>query len=540
MTDLLINLKMAGDQVVIGGLRQVGAAAVNFLGQAAGVALDFAKDSFKGAIEAQAGMDKLSASITRMGDAAPVSMAGALGLADQFKNLVGGSDDVVLAMTDIGLKFDTIGKDTFPRFIESSADLAARLGIDAPRAAEILGKTLQDFSTDGAGALGRLKAAGVTLTDQQEEQIKKMIEAGDAAGAQKLLLDALAETTGGAAAAAAGTFAGQMAIFQETVADAGEGVALALLPALTALAADVLPQLTPIITEVAAAATTFITGQLIPAFLQAVEWIKANWPAIQATIAEVWAAAQPILQAAGDFITGTLIPMFQQMVDWVITNWPTIQATIAQVMTEIQTVITTITATVQAIWSEWGDEIVAVIDFFVSQYNIIFSAFKAAFEGDWRKFGEILRTAWDDAWKNIQAIAQAAMDWFTTQDWGAIGSDIVQGIADGITAGAQWIADAAAAAARAAVDAAKGFLGIHSPSRVFAGIGGNMMAGMAQGIDSAAYMPSQAAVSAAGAVVMNVGGISINGAGNPSATAAAVRTELDRMGRRTDTRLRTR
>lgn len=567
-TDLVINFKTAGDQVVIGALRSVGSAAVNFLGEAAGMALAFAKDSFAGAIDAQKGMDKLSASITRLGDNTPVTMDAALQLADQFKNLVGGSDDAVLAMTNVGLRFDKIGKDTFPTFIQSSADLAATLGIDGVRAAEILGKTLQDFSTDGAGALGRLKAAGVTLTDQQEEQIKKMIKAGDVAGAQKLLLDQLAATTGGAAAAAAGTFAGQMAIFQETVADAGEGIALALLPALTDLATKVLPLITPVITDVAnaigyfvgmlasgdiaaafdslgdsetfsaifkalgisiyevgpaveafaAQVREFITGVVVPAFQSAVAWVQANWPSIQAAIMDMWAQAQPVLAAVQAYIQTVLIPAFQAAVAWVIANWPLIQASIVAVMAEVQKAIDGAIKFIEGVWN----------------------VFQPAFEGNWYKFGENLRVAFDAAWEDIKALAGAAMDWFTQQDWGQIGTDILRGIADGISAATGFVIEAAQSAARAALEAAKGFLGIHSPSTVFAGLGENMMAGMAQGIDDAAMLPAQATAQAAYNSTVSVGAININGAGNPQAVAAAVRAEMDRMGRQTDVRLRTR
>src|SRR5690606_1344585 len=56
----------------------------------------------------------------------------------------------------------------------------------------------------------------------------------------------------------------------------------------------------------------------------------------------------------------------------------------------------------------------------------------------------------------------------------------------------QFIADAARSAAQAALDAAKGFLGIASPSKVFAGIGGDMMAGMAQGIRAGVDLPAMA------------------------------------------------
>lgn len=226
MADIDISLGILGDNIVIGAFRRIGEVAIDALGSAFSAVADFAVDSFKGAIEAQEGIDKLTGSIARLGDKSPIAIDGAMALADQFKNLVGGSDDVVLAMTNVGLRFDKIGADILPRFIEQSADLATTLKLEPTKAAELLGKVLQDLGTDGDASIGKLKAAGIQLTDEQEKQIQKLVELGDVTGAQTVLMDALASTTGGAAATASETLAGKWAIFQETIADAGEGVAL--------------------------------------------------------------------------------------------------------------------------------------------------------------------------------------------------------------------------------------------------------------------------------------------------------------------------
>jgi hypothetical protein len=543
MANVGINFVTSGEQVVIGALRKIGEIGIDALGAAAGALADFAKDSFAGAIEAQTGMDELAASILRVGDAAPITFDGALELAEQFKNLVGGSDDVVLAMTNVGLRFSKIGDDIFPRFIEQASDLATVLKLDPVKAAELLGKVLQDLGTDGVGSIGRLKAAGIQLTEAQEEQIKNLVELGDVTEAQTVLMDALAATTGGAAAAAAGTAAGQWAIFRETIADAGEGVALQLMPALTALMSQVLPALIPIITQVADAASAWIVGTFIPAFMQAVEWIQTNWPTIQTAIIDMWIQAQPALQAISDFVVTVMIPALQTAVAWVQTNWPTIRAVIQTVMVTVQTVIQTVLSAIQAFWTQWGDEIIGVLNFFVTQYATIFSAFSAAFAGDWRKFGEILRVAWSNAVDAIIKLGERMGAWFVSQDWGAIGRNIVAGIGAGISAAARGLADAAIAAARAALDAVKGFLGIQSPSAAFAEIGANMMAGMARGISGNAGVPAYAGVQAASGVMRAtyLGGVTVNvnGAGNPAAVAVAVRAELDRIGSTADSRSRT-
>lgn len=62
-----------------------------------------------------------------------------------------------------------------------------------------------------------------------------------------------------------------------------------------------------------------------------------------------------------------------------------------------------------------------------------------------------------------------------------IGKNIVRGLWEGIKAMASWIGEKVSGFVGGLVDGVKGVLGIHSPSRVFAGIGQNMALGLGQG-----------------------------------------------------------
>ena len=64
-----------------------------------------------------------------------------------------------------------------------------------------------------------------------------------------------------------------------------------------------------------------------------------------------------------------------------------------------------------------------------------------------------------------------------------IGKDIVNGIWEGIKSMASWINNKVSDFVGGIVDGVKGVLGIHSPSRVFAGIGENMALGLGEGWD---------------------------------------------------------
>lgn len=173
--------------------------------------------------------------------------------------------------------------------------------------------------------------------------------------------------------------------------------------------------------------------------------------------------------------------------------WNTILSVISTVITTISTVVTSVVGALQEFWAAHGETIKSVaqtawdtiqtfIQTAITVISEVIQAFISAIKGDWTAFGEHLRTAVDAVWENIKNIFRNAATnirtvvsnlitsikrFFTETDWGAVGKSVIQGIADGISRGVSIIADAASNAAKAALDAAKGFLGIESPSKAF-------------------------------------------------------------------------
>ncbi|MDB5270885.1 MAG: hypothetical protein JWP58_3925 [Hymenobacter sp.] len=111
-------------------------------------------------------------------------------------------DDETNRASAMLLTFKNVKKGVFEEAIPAIQDLATKMGGDGPadmKGASIqLGKALNAPLT-GITALTRV---GVTFTDQQKEQIKQMVKAGDTAGAQRLILRELNSEFGGAAEAA--------------------------------------------------------------------------------------------------------------------------------------------------------------------------------------------------------------------------------------------------------------------------------------------------------------------------------------------------
>lgn len=209
------------------------------LGAGLGISLSAAMDNEK--IQAS-----LSQAIKASGGAAGITAEAANQLAQQFTNLAGGSDDAILAIETIGIRAGTISSQQMPAFIQSTLDLGAVMG-DTSAAATLLARAQED----PVAALGKLQRAGIIFSQDLKDQIKDMAKAGDTAGATALLMDRVAEATGGAAAANAGTLAGQFEILKGTLGEAAESIGMSFLPLLHDLFERVIKPLIPVITELA-------------------------------------------------------------------------------------------------------------------------------------------------------------------------------------------------------------------------------------------------------------------------------------------------
>ena len=83
----------------------------------------------------------------------------------------------------------------------------------------------------------------------------------------------------------------------------------------------------------------------------------------------------------------------------------------------------------------------------------------------------------------IPQVIKSIVNAFSSFNWLSIGADIMRGIGNGIRNGIGIVVDAAKSAAKAAFDAAKNFLGIGSPSKLFEkGVGKWIPAGTAKGV----------------------------------------------------------
>lgn len=155
--------------------------------------------------------------------------------ASQLQRATRFGDEAYLDAMRNFLKVDDLEQDIFMRASRDIADMAEGMGTSLSGAAQTLAFALED----PAEGLTRLRREGIIFTDAEQDMIKSLVDAGNKAEAQALILDKLEKKYGGIAEAVADTDVGKLTQISNVWGDIKEGLGGALLdtisPALDAL-----------------------------------------------------------------------------------------------------------------------------------------------------------------------------------------------------------------------------------------------------------------------------------------------------------------
>lgn len=199
--------------------------------------------SVKAAMADQAVMAQTAQAIKSTGDASGESVGNINALAESLSGVTDFSKDTIQSGENMLLTFTNIGKKVFPDATQAMLDMSQATGEDMKSASVQLGKALND-PIAGVSALARV---GVTFTQSQKDSIKAMVDAGDTAGAQEVILKELGHEFGGSAEAAGKTFGGQLKILQNELENTKVKIGNALLPVMesftSTITSKVMPQL---------------------------------------------------------------------------------------------------------------------------------------------------------------------------------------------------------------------------------------------------------------------------------------------------------
>lgn len=222
LSDSKSDLKSFGSELAtVGKIALAGLGGVTLLTQGArlmGQAIRFSVDA---AAESEREQTKLEAVVRSTGGAAGWTSGKLSDMAGELSKLSAVDDEVIQSAQAVLLTFTKVGKDIFPQAMKAALDMSAVMGQDLQSSILQIGKALQD-PISGVTALRRV---GVMLTDQQEEMIKKMVDANDTIGAQKIVLKELNVEFGAASSANALTYSGSVDQVSNAFGNLGEAIA---------------------------------------------------------------------------------------------------------------------------------------------------------------------------------------------------------------------------------------------------------------------------------------------------------------------------
>ena len=450
--------------IATGAFHAIGEAAVNIAGSALSKLGDFVAGSIKEAAEFQSIFAQTEAVVKSTGEAAGITAKEMAGMAEAMSASSGMSlfaDDAILGAQNVLATFTQIRGENFGGATQSIIDMSQALGTDLQSSAMQVGKALND-PIAGVSALGR---AGVQFTDDQKAMIKSMVETGNVAGAQGIILGELETQFGGSAAAAVMSAIGGVtdALYDFIYGTDWQGGLDEIQGGLDTFKTAIAP-----ITS-AIAALWAVAQPALTALYNVIATQLAS-PATQAQIAGIVS----IFKLLGDILIlvvslavrqitaeiGYLMQAFQFF-------WPYLQIVLngwTALMAPLQTlVIGILTAISQALRGDFAGAWITVKNAAIDFVNSITNSINTFVAEVMPKITGFIATLGTEAVK--------------------IGTAIADGIAKGIRSAANSVINALGGIIDAAIKAAKEKLGIASPSKLFADqIGYQMSAGMAAGI----------------------------------------------------------
>jgi hypothetical protein len=187
---------------ILNKLKGVAATALSFVG--IGKLVDGIKGIIKEGSDAEQEAAKLNSTLASTGRTAEFTAEALERMAARLQKGMFDGGQVSEAMARM-LTYTNIVGEQFPAAMQLTIDQAQFLGISLEGSAEIVGKALQTPSK----AMESLSKQGFTLDASQKQLIKQLEATGRVAEAQAIIMDMLAESYGGTAAAAkVGTIAG--------------------------------------------------------------------------------------------------------------------------------------------------------------------------------------------------------------------------------------------------------------------------------------------------------------------------------------------
>lgn len=403
----------------------------------------------------------------------------------------------------------------FDRATAAAVDLAAAGFGSAESNAVQLGKALND-PIKGITALTR---SGITFTTAERDKIKALTESGQILEAQNMILGAIETQVGGTAQATASASERINLAFNAVK----DGVGFALLPAFEELSLAIVPiaeevapslgeafkGLTPIFSSVAELLPMLVEAILpiVPAFTKVVEILAELALQIFPVLIRIIEALMPVISSLipiiGELLIDLIEPLAPALIEILNAFTPLIPVIIELIRAFLPLIQDVLPVLIDLLKNFVVPILVAVaatmtgvlangIKFLIGVIENLGNFFRSFAEGFSRVWNDTVKSVSDtlnnlgrffgDTFTNIRNTITKAVGDFGTLLFKA-GTDLVQGLINGVLNFGTKIATALKDVVDGAVTGVKQLLGIRSPSRVFDEIGQNIGDGLIKGMD---------------------------------------------------------
>ena len=190
--------------------------------------VDFGKSCIKEANEAIKTFNILDNTVKATGADAWTSIDELENASKSLSDSTNYSVTEIQQMQSVLLGFTNITGEAFDGASEAVLDMATVMGMDLTSAVQTIGKALDDPIT----GLDSLRRQGFKFTDEQKAELAQLVRNGEQLKAQKIILDTLAISYGGAAKAGQDSFAKQ----RHSVEDLQEAIGVKLIPVMQVFA----------------------------------------------------------------------------------------------------------------------------------------------------------------------------------------------------------------------------------------------------------------------------------------------------------------
>lgn len=362
---------------------------------------------------------------------------------------IGSAQGLLLTFTD--LKGPVVKQAT-----QTVLDMSQALGQDLKSSSIQLGKALQDPIL-GISALRRV---GVNFSEDQKKVIEQLVNTGQKAKAQQLIMKELNTEFGGSAAAAGKTAAGQIAILGNQMDEAKEAIggliAEGIAP-LVAWATKLAESIdwTALMERVRSTVIKFTSAfmdftkpirEFVEKHRAPILMFLKDFAIAMAIVIPLWAAFTAIsaILASPLFLVvaavAALIFVWDKWHVQIIGLWNTVRAFAVSIWQSISAAFTAIGNGIEWLKGHWAEAIGFIIGFAFTLPFKILGAFTAAMVGVWNYLASLnwkgifgaVGKAWGDMWGGALAAVQNVWNWVSTRNWGSILLGVGKSIANSI------------------------------------------------------------------------------------------------------------